>query len=262
MNDLSKTKKDVANGMSESIYPLIKKDESVIGYLRRIYELMVAVFGVNGTATEDVKNEQLDEKPQDYVNDVDESNAIQKKQLSEYGKSTGNVALDIVNDALNQEMAQMSKIKKDDQNGWSAKNNEYNGGDALKKVDMLSEVDSFSDAVNNSCGTVPIKGTKAIGEDMDNPICSIRPLTPMTTPLVNNENGMEASVPSSFAGSYPTPEITGHVTVEVKVHFDSQMFVKETKKAIIELKNKNDTEAMQAINGIVNSANSKPNGKQ
>ena len=335
MRDSTKAKgRDVVKGMPESVYPLIKKDESVIGYLKRIYELLATVFGVHGVAVEDVKNEQLKEKPQDYAKDMDESNAVQKKQLSEYGKSTGNIALDIVNDALNEEIAQMPKTLKSDRDGgkvvgssvygngaWHAskevdslmidsirmnqlivdkivaseltidggsdKNNEYNGGDALKKNDVLSEVNSFSnvvktnddidkalylnvrelqasfDTVDNSFGMVPIKGVEAVEEDIYNPIDSIHPAMLGKMPLVNNEiSGMEASVPSSFGGSYLTPEINGKVIVEVKVHFDSEMFREETKKAIIELKKGNDTEAMQAINGIVNSANSKPNGKQ
>lgn len=335
MKDSTKAKgRDVVKGMPESVYPLIKKDESVLGYLKRIYELLATVFGVHGVAVEDVKNEQLKEKPQDYAKDMDESNAVQKKQLSEYGKSTGNIALDIVNDALNEEIAQMPKTLKSDRdggkvvgssvygngawhaskevdslmvdsirmnqlivdkivaseliiNGGSDKNNENNGGDALKKNDVLSEVNSFSnvvktnddidkalylnvrelqasfDTVDNSFGMVPIKGVEAVEEDIYNPIDSIRPAMLGKMPLVNNEiSGMEASVPSSFGGSYLTPEINGKVIVEVKVHFDSEMFREETKKAIIELKKGNDTEAMQAINGIVNSANSKPNGKQ
>lgn len=335
MRDSTKAKgRDAVKGMPESVYPLIKKDESVLGYLKRIYELLATVFGVHGVAVEDVKNEQLKEKPQDYAKDMDESNAVQKKQLSEYGKSTGNIALDIVNDALNEEIAQMPKTLKSDRdggkvvgssvygngawhaskevdslmvdsirmnqlivdkivaseliiNGGSDKNNENNGGDALKKNDVLSEVNSFSnvvktnddidkalylnvrelqasfDTVDNSFGMVPIKGVEAVEEDIYNPIDSIRPAMLGKMPLVNNEiSGMEASVPSSFGGSYLTPEINGKVIVEVKVHFDSEMFREETKKAIIELKKGNDTEAMQAINGIVNSANSKPNGKQ
>ena len=334
MRDSTKAKgRDVVKGMPESVYPLIKKDESVLGYLKRIYELLATVSGAHGVAVEDVKNEQLKEKPQDYAKDMDESNAVQKKQLSEYGKSTGNIALDIVNDALNEEIAQMPKTLKSDRdggkvvgssvygngawhaskevdslmidsirmnqlivdkivaseliiNGWSDKNNEYNGGDALKKNDVLSEVNSFSnvvktnddidkalylnvrelqasfDTVDNSFGMVPIKGVEAVEEDIYNPIDSIRPAMLGKMPLVNNEiSGMEASVPSSFGGSYLTPEINGKVIVEVKVHFDSEMFREETKKAIIELKKGNDTEAMQAINGIVNLANSKPNGK-
>lgn len=335
MRDSTKAKgRDVVKGMPESVYPLIKKDESVLGHLKRIYELLATVFGVHGVAVEDVKNEQLKEKPQDYAKDMDESNAVQKKQLSEYGKSTGNIALDIVNDALNEEIAQMPKTLKSDRDGgkvvgssvygngaWHAskevdslmidsirmnqlivdkivaselisnsgsdKNNEYNGDDALKKNDVLSEANSFSnvvktnddidkalylnvrelqasfDTVDNSFGMVPIKGVEAVEEDIYNPIDSIRPAMLGKMPLVNNEiSGMEASVPSSFGGSYLTPEINGKVIVEVKVHFDSEMFREETKKAIIELKKGNDTEAMQAINGIVNSANSKPNGKQ
>ena len=106
LKDSKKERRDVTKSMAESIYPLIKKDESVIGYLRRIYELLVSVFGAQGTSA---VTEEFVENALGNVNDNPVGVSQVNASASEYKKSTGNTALDITNQALNLEMASLEK---------------------------------------------------------------------------------------------------------------------------------------------------------